>query len=585
MKKTVKEIIALAKDLNPNAYSDDVLAMWLTEAEQMILSEIHTLAPCDIPTYVPYDEHEDDVLTLGMGDDKIYLAYLQAMIDFSNKEYASYNNDIALFNEYTDTYAKWYLRTHEKGAPLISGMYLSAYGIAVSHGFSGTEEDWLASLKGERGEVGHGLMIKGLLENEAALEEIKSPSEGDVYQIKGEDAKLYLFDGESWVFIGTYRGEKGEKGDKGERGEKGEKGTDGADGTMLKYIGDGAFTGSVIGGGASAANEVTESYATVFGKECKAAHGAFAAGYSNQSTGTFSAAFGTGNLSEGWGALTAGQNNNTKGVVSTTFGQANKSDGNINFTSGSGNNITGSGNNVFGQANLSQGSQNTLIGRCINTYTDNNVALGININGAKSGTGGTIAIGKDNYVQADGASAIGQGLVVAEKNQLVLGRHNTPVPGAVVIGIGTGSADEERKNGLVIDKNGNARFLGEVTDGFGNKLSDKGTFSGDKIENAEGFCLTTREGGASQGASVELQKSSNGALKLSAYALSLADDYNDHIAYLYESPTDLAATAELAESYGASSVVSLIRATESSFNERIKALESEIALLKTGGVE
>ena len=31
----------------------------------------------------------------------------------------------------------------------------SAYEIAVSHGFSGSEEEWLMSLKGEKGDVGH----------------------------------------------------------------------------------------------------------------------------------------------------------------------------------------------------------------------------------------------------------------------------------------------------------------------------------------------------------------------------------------------------------------------------------------------
>ena len=32
--------------------------------------------------------------------------------------------------------------------------YLSAYGLAVKHGFKGTEEEYLASLKGETGETG-----------------------------------------------------------------------------------------------------------------------------------------------------------------------------------------------------------------------------------------------------------------------------------------------------------------------------------------------------------------------------------------------------------------------------------------------
>ena len=31
------------------------------------------------------------------------------------------------------------------------GYYLTAYGIAVKHGFKGTEEEWLASLRGEAG--------------------------------------------------------------------------------------------------------------------------------------------------------------------------------------------------------------------------------------------------------------------------------------------------------------------------------------------------------------------------------------------------------------------------------------------------
>ena len=31
------------------------------------------------------------------------------------------------------------------------GYYFTAYGIAVKHGFTGSEEEWLESLRGERG--------------------------------------------------------------------------------------------------------------------------------------------------------------------------------------------------------------------------------------------------------------------------------------------------------------------------------------------------------------------------------------------------------------------------------------------------
>ncbi len=154
MNKTLKEIIALADELNPNAFSNDVKASWVSEAEHTVLSEIHCLAPGEIQDLFPYEAHKNDRLTLAPGDDKIYVLYLQAMIDFSNKEYAAYNNDMALFNESLDTYAKWYVRTHKAGEALVSGMYLSAYGIAVSHGYAGTEAEWLVSLKGEKGEKG-----------------------------------------------------------------------------------------------------------------------------------------------------------------------------------------------------------------------------------------------------------------------------------------------------------------------------------------------------------------------------------------------------------------------------------------------
>ena len=236
MNKTLKEIIALADELNPNAFSNDIKASWVSEAEHTVLSEIHCLAPGEIQDLFPYEAHKNDRLTLAPGDDKIYVLYLQAMIDFSNKEYAAYNNDMTFFNESLDTYAKWYVRTHKSGEALVSGMYLSAYGIAVSHGYVGTEDDWLASLKGEKGDTGHGLDILGAYESFSALTTaVTSPAGGDIYQVGtgDSDKTLYLYNGTEWQNIGSYRGEKGDKGDTGAtgpQGPKGEKGDAGATG-------------------------------------------------------------------------------------------------------------------------------------------------------------------------------------------------------------------------------------------------------------------------------------------------------------------------------------------------------------------
>lgn len=226
MNKTLKEIIAIVDELNPNSYSNNIKAQWVNEVEAYIQTEIYNVVPLDVVSYTDYEESKDKELSLDAVSDKIYLTYLQAMIDFSNKEYAAFNNDIALYNTYMDTYAKWYVRTHGEGEALISGMYLSAYGIAVKHGFNGSEEEWLASLKGEKGDTGHGLEIKGCVTTYEELPD--NAKNGDIWQV-GLSGLLYLWDGE-WVFLGSYKGEQGPQGKPGEKGDKGEPGKDGKDG-------------------------------------------------------------------------------------------------------------------------------------------------------------------------------------------------------------------------------------------------------------------------------------------------------------------------------------------------------------------
>ena len=87
----------------------------------------------------------------------------------------------------------------------------SAYEVAVENGFSGTETEWLASLKGATGAPG---------------------ADGR----DGEDGKTpYVGDNGNW-YIGTddtgkpSRGAKGDKGEKGEKGDTGAQGEPGKDG-------------------------------------------------------------------------------------------------------------------------------------------------------------------------------------------------------------------------------------------------------------------------------------------------------------------------------------------------------------------
>lgn len=90
--------------------------------------------------------------------------------------------------------------------------YLSAYGLAVKHGFVGTEAQWLKSLKGEKGD---GLTILGSFDTLAALEaSYPSGQEGGFFRVGAEpDTLLYYWDKDSaeWLALDLH-GPAGEDG-------------------------------------------------------------------------------------------------------------------------------------------------------------------------------------------------------------------------------------------------------------------------------------------------------------------------------------------------------------------------------------
>ena len=60
----------------------------------------------------------------------------------------------------------------------------SAYEVAVINGFKGTEAEWLASLKGEKGDTGRGFKIIDYYTSLDALETaVPSPAVGDAYGV------------------------------------------------------------------------------------------------------------------------------------------------------------------------------------------------------------------------------------------------------------------------------------------------------------------------------------------------------------------------------------------------------------------
>lgn len=134
---------------------------------------------------------------------------------------------------------EWKFISDLSGAQGIQG--LSAYQVAVQHGFKGTEDEWLISLKGEKGETGPKGDKGDTGEKGATGERGPQGLQGErgLQGVQGEKGEPGIQgpvgpkgeQGEQGIQgIQGPQGEPGPQGPKGEQGEPGPKGEPGADG-------------------------------------------------------------------------------------------------------------------------------------------------------------------------------------------------------------------------------------------------------------------------------------------------------------------------------------------------------------------
>jgi hypothetical protein len=105
----------------------------------------------------------------------------------------------------------------------VKTFHTDAYLVAVRNGFEGTEEEWLASLKGEKGETG------------ATGPKGEQGEKGDTGETgpqgpRGETGRQGEQGPQGETGSQGPKGDKGDKGDKGEPGEKGDTGEQGPKG-------------------------------------------------------------------------------------------------------------------------------------------------------------------------------------------------------------------------------------------------------------------------------------------------------------------------------------------------------------------
>ena len=109
--------------------------------------------------------------------------------------------------------------------------YITAYGLAVKHGYTGTEEQWLESLKGDPGE---GLLVERSFDSYAEMVSyyVSSKPKGFVEVGSTEDYLLYYWDtpNQEWRSISII-------GPQGPQGIQGETGPQGVPGPPIQILG------------------------------------------------------------------------------------------------------------------------------------------------------------------------------------------------------------------------------------------------------------------------------------------------------------------------------------------------------------
>ena len=264
---TISEAISQTRKLSGNAVDDNTMCRWLSELDGRLMLDFYKGG--EWMSYSLPDD-EDHELLVPFPWDELYVHYLEAMVYYSNGELERYRNSYEMYNKKELDFRQWYARTH---VPITLDMlqkrdctvvmepqdqrcsrpfwYLSAYGIAVRHGYKGSVDEWLAELVGPQGPAGQdgsGVEIRGTYADLEALEEaISNPNQGDMYNVgTAAPYQIYMWDETTppgaWVNQGQLQGPKGDtgpqgipgpegpKGDTGDTGPQGAKGETGAQG-------------------------------------------------------------------------------------------------------------------------------------------------------------------------------------------------------------------------------------------------------------------------------------------------------------------------------------------------------------------
>lgn len=104
---TIQEVIDFTDRVKPNDFTEDDKVKWISNVEGMVQTQIFLQAPVEFITY-HWPDDKNTVLLVDPPFEKLYLTYMQAMIDYHNGEYGNYQNTMTMFNSDFNEFMQWF---------------------------------------------------------------------------------------------------------------------------------------------------------------------------------------------------------------------------------------------------------------------------------------------------------------------------------------------------------------------------------------------------------------------------------------------------------------------------------------------
>lgn len=106
---TPNKVIESVDGIRPNSYSEEQKLGWISDLDGMVKRLV--MQEEEVKPY-NYPEDMDTELLIPFPFDSLYSMYVEAMIDYYNREYGNYNNSAMMFEGRFTEYKKAYIREH-----------------------------------------------------------------------------------------------------------------------------------------------------------------------------------------------------------------------------------------------------------------------------------------------------------------------------------------------------------------------------------------------------------------------------------------------------------------------------------------